>query len=199
MKKMLLFGILLLLCACTTDEYGNTDYSILIIVIIMAIPTFYIAIKSAEKQREETVKSLSNRGLKIEDFHACGKYVGGHPSEDKEVEPLVFRNSDDKLLFCYRQDIASVPISKFSILKENIEDIAIEDASTIESKVTLGRVLLVGVFAFAWKKKKKNELAFVRIEWLDGKFKHNTMICFEGTNAMTNANSFRNLLIKCCQ
>ena len=33
----------------------------------------------------------------------------------------------------------------------------------------------------------------------EGKFKHNTLICFEGQNAMTNANSFRNLLIKNCQ
>ena len=198
MKKILLFGILFFLYSCTTDEYGNTDYTPLIISVIVGIPVFYISIKLAESQREETVGKLAKRGLKIEDFHACGKYVGGHPSEDKEVEPLAFRNTDTEFLFYRRENYASVPVWRFSILKESIEDIAIEDATTLESKVTLGRVLLVGIFAFAWKKKKKNELAFVRIQWKEGKFKHNTLICFEGQNAMTNANSFRNLLIRNC-
>jgi hypothetical protein len=37
-----------------------------------------------------------------------------------------------------------------------ISNISIEDASSIDKKVTLGRVLLVGVFALAWRKSKKN-------------------------------------------
>ena len=76
MKKILLFGILFFLYSCTTDEYGNTDYTPLIISVIVGIPVFYISIKLAESQREETVGKLAKRGLKIEDFHACGKYVG---------------------------------------------------------------------------------------------------------------------------
>ena len=55
--------------------------------------------------------------------------------------------------------------------------------------------MLTGVFAFAWKKKTKHELAYITIYWNDGKFDHETIFEFEGRNAMTRANSSRNKLI----
>lgn len=60
-------------------------------------------------------------------------------------------------------------------------------------------MILVGVFAFAWKKKKKNEIAFVEIDWKKGKFNNETMFCFEGENAVQRANKARNGIIKFCQ
>jgi hypothetical protein len=49
------------------------------------------------------------------------------------------------------------------------------------------------------KKKKKNEIAFVTIEWEDGKFSHNTTFCIEGENASQRANALRNKFISCVQ
>ena len=85
-----------------------------------------------------------------------------------------------------------------TIVIENIKNITVEDASSIEKKITVGRLLLVGVFALAWRKKKTNELAFVVTEWNDGKFDHSTTFSFEGKEAMTKANTARNSLIKMC-
>jgi hypothetical protein len=68
----------------------------------------------------------------------------------------------------------------------------------MEKRITLGRVLLVGIFALAWRKKKKNELAFVTIEWKE-KFENSTIFSFEGQEAMQKANTARNELIKMCR
>ena len=57
-------------------------------------------------------------------------------------------------------------------------------------------MLLVGVFALAWKKKKKNEEAFLNINWTDGKYEHETLFQFEDKGAFQEANKVRNSLIK---
>jgi hypothetical protein len=43
--------------------------------------------------------------------------------------------------------------------------------------------------------KKKNELAFVVIDWNDGRFDHSTTFNIEGMDAMQKANILRNQLI----
>ena len=88
------------------------------------------------------------------------------------------------------------PKYKGAIPINSIKEILIEDATTIENKVTLGRVILVGIFALAWKKKKKNELSFVTIQWTKERFNHTTIFSFEGSNAMQIANKVRNRLIR---
>lgn len=82
---------------------------------------------------------------------------------------------------------------------EAVSDITIEDASSIEKKITVGRIFLVGIFALGWRKKKKNELAFLVIEWKKGKFEHFTTFSFEGKEAFQNANTARNKLISYCE
>ena len=56
-------------------------------------------------------------------------------------------------------------------------------------------IFLVGIFALGWRKKKKNELAFLIIEWKKGKFENSTIFSFEGKEAFQNANTSRNKLI----
>lgn len=46
------------------------------------------------------------------------------------------------------------------------------------------------------EEKEKNELAYLTIEWNDGKFDHETIFEFEGVGSMQNANTARNKLIK---
>ena len=72
---------------------------------------------------------------------------------------------------------------------DKVLNVNVLDSSTIENKITLGRVLLVGVFALAWKKNKKKEMYFLEIEWNDGGFDHNKQ-------NQQRANTARNALIK---
>lgn len=51
--------------------------------------------------------------------------------------------------------------------RTDIINISVEDQTTIESRVGFKRLLLVGIFALAWKKKHINPLSFLIIEYKD--------------------------------
>ena len=77
----------------------------------------------------------------------------------------------------------------------SIKEVTLEDQSTIENRITVGRMLLVGPLAFAWKKKEKIESAYLILDWNDGTFNHKTLFEFTGSSSMQKANTARNKLI----
>lgn len=198
LNKTFIALIALQMSACSFDENGEIQISNwFIFFIVLFIGIIIVAGVNSSKKTAEVNKELAKRGIKREDFIKCGTYVGGHPSLNNTVEGIHIRKAEGNLSIYdfLRLDespryIADIPIDKISTID-------IEDASSIERKITVGRLFLVGIFAFAWKKKKKNELAFVTIVWKE-KFEHTTIFSFEGQNAMQNANTARNKLIELC-
>jgi hypothetical protein len=138
-------------------------------------------------------------GMKRDEFKSFGTYVGGHPDADITLSDMQIYKEKNMIRFYQGNLLISTPTLKFSIDADKIINIEIEDATSIEKRLTVGRLLLVGVFAFAWKKKEKNELSFVVIDWNDGRFDHSTTFSFEGQNAMQKANIARNNLINFCK
>jgi hypothetical protein len=201
MKKVLLFNslaILLYLSSCTINDDGEleTTWLFWFLLIGFVVMLVYAAV-STSQQKKETDAELRSRGLSNSDFKITeSTYVGGHPLWNDNVPYIVYRREDDKLQFYSRQADYMMPAYKFEIPIDTIKNIGIEDATSIESKVTVGRLFFVGIFAFAWKKKKKNELAFVTIEWNDGRFDHTTIFNIESNLAMQKANTMRNNLIR---
>lgn len=170
---------------------------IAVFIVLVAFAAF-----STEQNKEKSKEFMKKNNMSFSDFYPIGKYVGGHPRVDNEQENLYFSFKDG--IFKFHKILiyeVSTPeyVEGFDIAASDITDITVEDSSTIESKVTLGRVILVGIFALAWKKKKKNELAFVVINWTKGKFSHSTTFAFEGSDAFTKANTARNKLISFCE
>lgn len=55
----------------------------------------------------------------------------------------------------------------FSLKREQIKNIAVEDQTTIEKRIGFKRLLLVGIFAFAWKKRQVNTLSYMVFEYVD--------------------------------
>jgi len=204
MKKVLVIlstSILALLSGCTIDNNGNADWAPLLWILGIGIPTIIIALIISTKQQEKTLmhtkEKLAQEGLKIEDFkRTLSNYVGGHPDANDTIQKISYRVDNEDVIFC-EHDYPAMPEKKFVINKHSIKNITVEDASSIENKITLGRVVLVGIFALAWRKKEKKELAFVVVEWNDGRFEHSTTFSFDGIgNAMTHANTMRNGLIR---
>lgn len=202
-KYYLIFGLLCyILQSCDFDEQGGASLNgfgwFLIIVFIFF---FAIIIIDGNKKHAKSEKQLAEMGLNFSDFKNLGMYVGGHPSLNESIKNVYALKEKDKIVL-YTQVIAGyempklVPNSDIDI--DSIKDIKLEDASSIENKITLGRLLLVGIFAFAWKKKKKNEIAFVTVTWSKGKFEQNTTFMFEGKDALQNANTARNQLMEIC-
>nr|DAO20663.1 MAG TPA: protein of unknown function (DUF5016) [Caudoviricetes sp.] len=207
MKKhlfyLLLLGIPLILTSCEFDENGDVRLSNLgWIIVIGAVIIFIIAIIGTSKQSSESKARMKKVGMDYSQFVPMGTYAGGHPNIDKTVENVYIRNENKTLAFYTIQFFeVSMPeaVPDASIPCEDITDITIEDATSIEKKITVGRIFLVGIFALGWRKKKKNELAFLVIEWKKGKFEHSTTFSFEGKDAFQKANTARNQLIKFCE
>lgn len=200
MKKLfylLLLPIISLLSSCTFDDSGNAHIAGWFWIVVVGIIVLFIyALISSEKDTKKAKDALAERNQNFDDFKFVGKYVGGHPDFDKEITRVSVKDSPDLLSFYDQASQFSMPYHRFDIPKSKIKEITVEDASSIEKKLTVGRLFLVGVFAFAWKKKKKNELAFIVIDWNDGRFEHATTFAIEEKDAFQKANSVRNQLIK---
>jgi len=167
-----------------------------IVIILGVILLIILATNSTKKDIANANEELAKQGLSLSAFiQSKATYAGGHPNANEQFSSVAYIEKDGNLRFYAMPYDFQMPYFKFSIKKEAITNISLEDASTMESRISLGRVLLVGVFALAWRKKKKNELAFVVIDWNDGKFDHSTTFSFEGENATQEANRFRNDLI----
>jgi len=163
---------------------------VLICIILFAI----IGAKGSKKQKENQVK-LKDLGYDIESKIQTGKYVGGHPDINESIPKTFIFPKDNKLEIMVEVPMA-LPVKKAYIDNTSIKNVLVEDQSSVEKRVTVGRLLLTGIFAFAWKKKRKNELAYLTIEWNDGRFDNETIFEFEGVGAMQNANTARNKVMK---
>jgi hypothetical protein len=126
------------------------------------------------------------------DMYDAGKYCFGHPGISEPIEDAGLKFADDQICIV-RYD--SPDLANGFVSYDQVRNVLVQDRSTIEQKVTLGRILLTGVFALAWKKKELKEHSFLTIQWNDGRFDHETTFGFDGPDAVMKANSLRNTII----
>lgn len=104
--------------------------------------------------------------LKIEEVNSLAyniRYVHGIPNIDNPCLVKFSINKDGiSFLNAEKNDKKFFELKRFQI--NNIE---VEDETTIEKRVGFKRMLLVGIFAFAWKKRQVNPLSFLVIEYTD--------------------------------
>jgi hypothetical protein len=156
------------------------------IIIILVV----IFSKMKGKEHEALKKEF---GLDIMAFKELGRYVGGHPDIDTPIERLRGAIKDGNLMLFLE---LVPPTHKGNIPLNKIKKISIEDESTVTKRITVGRLLAVGVFALAWKKKQLEEHVYVVIEWNDGRFDHETIFEYEGTGSRESGNIIRNWMLK---
>ena len=198
MLKGFLYPIICILCLSFPIIFilawsGVPEIPTMIIAFLPAVIAFYIGDAQDKREKKEIIES---KGLSENDIAQVGSYVGGHPSLDDTIPLCHAYKKGANLVLTEKQSLTEVPGSEIPIA--NIDNITLQDASTIDKRITAGRMLLVGVFALAWQKKEKNEMAFIEIQWHQGKFNHQTLFCFEGEGALKRANKGRNQLIRIC-
>jgi hypothetical protein len=175
---------------------------IIIAAIILLLVWGYSSGKNTEEKQNSFESSLKDQGVDTNTRINLGTYIGGHPNIDKSITHM----------FCYKDKLALKLYAKLyktpgvissvyfdylaSIPTNAIRNISIEDNTSIEQKVTAGRIFLVGIYALAWKKTIKNKKAFLNIQWSDGRFDHETIFVFENGGALGQANQARNALMK---
>jgi hypothetical protein len=182
---------------------GHSGSGIISLLIMMAILIFivYLIVRATNKRTarlrdnpiDNNQKRKSENSLGISKFIKSGKYLSGHPSIINPINnSQIACNETDLMLFNSRswQPMGIIPL-------KDITNISLEDASTIEKRVTATRLLTVGIFAFAAKKKKVTSLYYISIEWLSGKFKTETIFEFDGKDALINANKCKSYIMEC--
>jgi len=151
------------------------------------------------KRMRKIKAAWKHLGCKLKDLIDSGKYTYGHPEIDAPFENCYIRVLNGNIEI-YNIPKSLAPILKGTIPVGNIQNITIEDASTIQKRITAARLLMTGVFAFAIKKKKKDELAYLVIEWMDSMWHKQIaqMATFEFSEkgAMERCNKARNELIR---
>ncbi len=199
MKKLLISSMLLfMLYSCDIykgEIYFYWQFKVFLGVVVVLVLLIAL-VRSVNKDEKRNQARYKKEGINPLEIISTVTYSGGHPNINDNINPSVIYKQKDELIIAYRQFPNMYPVAKGKIKLERIKDIVLDDATTIDTKITVGRILLVGIFALGWRKKKKNELAFVTIEWSDGRFKHSTIFSFEGKDAMQKANSSRNKLLK---
>lgn len=178
--------------------------------IIIAIVVLF-AVGSAASHREDVKADkrheaeMEEKGIASSSKLSLGLYIGGHPEIDNVVANVIAYPESGSIALYTKTYIQpdkkkldkKVLLSHLgSINLKDIQAITVEDLSTIERNVTLGRFLLVGVAALAWKKKRKEEKAFLNIQWKEGNFSHNTLFEYSRSGSMSKANTNRNQLLR---
>jgi hypothetical protein len=157
------------------------------ILIILVVVVFFVLLVSNFNKQDE--KFVAQHKISVRDLIDCGTYVSGHPSLDDPFNGAKIQLDFDKVkVFTAFNEKASIP-------KSSISNVLMEDSSTIQTRVGIKRLLLTGIFAFAWKKKQKLESAYIVIEWKQGQFSNETIFEFEGTGSIQKANTLRNKFI----
>lgn len=174
----------------------------LVLVILVVLVFLWVAASSANKQHlENDLKEeewFKENGYETRVGPPTSSFIGGHP---QFTEPTLFTTmlAHNKSIHVFKYDRllnkALQPLL-FEIPLADIEDIEILDQTTMERRITVGRMLMVGVFAFAWKKKKINTCIYLNLVWNYKGIKYETI--FENTepNAIEAFNKAKNYIVE---
>ena len=163
-------------------------------IVVIGIIFFIILGAYGTKQQEKASAKLVSMGYALESKIETGKYIAGHPDINDPILKTSIYPIDNRLEILFDAPFEQ-PVEKGSIFNDSIKNILVEDRSTIEKRVTATRLVLLGVLALVFRKKEKNELSYLTIEWNDGKFDHETIFEFEGTGATQTAYYYRNNIL----
>ena len=157
------------------------------IILILIVLFFAFLMKDFNKNSKVFEKEYNH---KLSDRIKSGTLLSGHIDVDESLKSTeMLLDKDDIKIFTAFKLQANIP-------KNLIKNVILEDASTIQHRVGIKRLLMVGVIAFAWKKKEKVECAYLIIEWKKNNIDMETIFEFEGKGSINDANSLRNTIIK---
>lgn len=169
-----------------------------LVFVFMIIAAISLYIYEKDKSQEGFSQKIS---IDMSKAIVLGKYIMGHPSIDLPINnTLVYREEEVLKLASNTVDANGDFNWLGKIPMDSITNISIEDASTLEKRVTLTRMALMGLFAFALQKKQTTNLAYLLIEWKqkwrETELSHETIFEYNMPQAAAIANISRNNLIR---
>ncbi len=113
-----------------------------------------------KKQQQKAAELNELRGNKLASIGV--EYCGGYEEYKKSKGSLVFFQKR------IEYNVALSQTKSFFVENSKITDVAIEGRHEVNRRVTVTRMLAVGLFAFALKKKNEEKEAFITIMLSDG-------------------------------
>jgi len=159
------------------------EFVMMIVIAIVGLMLIHYISEGFKADRRDAIKEET---CTTEEIVVAGDYVMGHPKINIATNVWIAATETDFILFEKKKRIGEIP-------KKAVKQIAVEDRSSLQQRLTATRLVTLGVFALAAPKKKKIEEYFLVISWVDEKrMEHNTT--FRGGNA-EGTNGRRNLLL----
>lgn len=98
--------------------------------------------------------------MAVQEFNRGGKSVSAHEvTEEKEYSGLLSIGSDG---IGFQRTGGFTPKQSFQVRWSEVTDVEVDGAEALQSRVTVTRLFLVGIFAFALKKKTGDVYAYVQ-------------------------------------
>jgi len=112
-------------------------------------------------QQQKMAEVKDSRGKKLAALPV--EYMGGYNNQKKATGTLVFYQK--------QTEFKAQLLNKrhwFTIANTCVHDVAVEGKDEVNRRVTVTRLLAVGIFAFALKKKSQNKDSFITLVLADG-------------------------------
>ena len=192
------------------ETQGNPLLGLLILIAIAAVIVYLARRVYAGAKKTEADKAAAQAAFNAlspeekaaiqakkekEKTHFSGRYMRGHPALPRPIQTTNCQLAEDDILIYSPVSgklgpvVGKIPLSQ-------VQNVVVEDKSTVEKRVTMTRVLAIGVFALAAKKKEVHPEFYLTISWGGGKIGNETIFEFDGENAQVNANALRNEIAK---
>lgn len=162
----------------------NTIYIVIGIAFIVGLILLGL---HQNKKKKEKLNELGG----IDEF-PVGKYLVGLQDAGNATDNVICVVTENEFVFIntFNKELGR-------IARNSINEVVLEDKSQIESRVTATRLLALGIFAFAAKKKSKIREYCVLVDWDDENGNtNNTIFEFSDKNSSANANNAMNSLKK---
>lgn len=114
--------------------------------------------KSYQEQQQKVAERKDARGARLRALSV--EYMGGYGDKRKARGVLTFYER--------QTEFSSVMSTKFTIPNSQIKDVVVEGKDEVNRRVTVTRLIAVGIFAFALKKKGKDKEAYITLGLADG-------------------------------
>jgi hypothetical protein len=122
---------------------------------------------------------------------AVGKYLAGLPNVDRTIDGIKCAITDKEFVFL----LAATELGR--IPRDSVNQIFVDNKSQILQRLTVSRMLTLGVFSLAAPKKKKYEEFCLAIDWENELgVRQNSVFEFSGSMSNTMSNQAINTLTK---
>jgi hypothetical protein len=153
---------------------------------------FIIIVAVVQSVNQSKAKKEKLDSLKPINQFPIGNYLVGLPTSISSNSPVECAVLDDAFVL-----IRADGVELGRIQRDSITQIIVEDKSHIGQRLTVTRILALGVFSLAAPKTQKHSSFYLAIDWDDNEGeRQNTVFEFAGPTANTLANTASNVLKK---